>query len=253
LLSLQDTITLANELSIDPSIISSIIRFNIEAIVSDNDKLIQFSRYTKKIDTSLVSILDYEDYLKNIKEQVYTNQQIIISSRTNSNFDKVFDAIVLSINSNTYFKREQDKDLRQLQNRELAIKDALIASDSLQKTYKKILENINELDGKQGSQTSITIEGSEDKSKTKEFDLYKSDIELRNELVTIEREKEDKQFIVELLSNTPSKGFIDTSIEILNKSFSLKIFFACLFSLVMFYILLLLSFIEFLEKYQNKV
>ena len=141
--------------------------------------------------------------------------------------------------------------MMELENRKLAIQEALAESDTLQIVYKKVLELNPETQN--GSQTSITIEGNDEKNTTKEFDLYKSDIELRRELVTIERETQNKEFIVEILSNTPSRGFIDSSIKVLNKAFSPTIFFATLFFFILFSILLLLRFIKFLEKFKSKV
>ncbi len=251
LLSQKDYVTLAQELSIDTSYVNSIINFEVEALISENQRLIEFNKYTKRLDSTLVSTIDYKDYLENVKEYIYEMQQLTVNSKTNENFDKVFNAIVKSLNSNTFFKREQEKDIRQLENRKLAIERALSESDSLQKVYKRVLEK--SLETQKGSQTSITIEGGDDKNNTKEFDLYKSDIELRRELVTIEREKENKEFIVEILSNTPNRGFIDSSIKFLGKSFSPRVFFAILFSFLLFSFLLFLRFIKFLEKYKNKV
>lgn len=249
LLYQNDYMALAEELSIDSSDVASIVDFEIEALITENDRLVQFDRYSKKLDSALVSTIDYNDYVQNAKEHIYEMQQIVINSKTNGNFNKVFNAIVKRLNSITYFKREQEKDIRQLENRKLAIERALSESDTLKIVYKKVLEN--NLEQKNGSQTSITIEGSDDKSLTKEFDLYKSDIELRRELVSIEREKEDKQFIIETISNTPSKGFIDYSIEISGKSINLKVFYAISIILIVLIILLMLRFIKFIERYKS--
>jgi hypothetical protein len=251
LLSQRDFITLSNELSIDTSYVNSIINFEVEALITENQRLIEFNKYTKKLDSTLVSTIDYKEYLDNVKEYIYEMQQLTVKSKTNENFDKVFDAIVKSLNSNAFFSREQEKDLKQLENRKLAIERALSESDSLQRVYKKVLEKT--LETQKSSQTSITIEGGENNNQTKEFDLYRSNIELRNQLVSIEREKENKQFIVEILSNTPNRGFIDSSIKFLGKSFSPRVFFAILFSFLLFSFLLFLRFIKFLEKYKNKV
>lgn len=245
-----DYATLSQELSIDSAYITSILSFNIEPLVSDNQRLIEFNEYTKKLDSSLVSTIKYKDYLKNVEESIYQMQELTISSRTNGNFKEVFQAIVNNLNSNIYFKRERDKDIRQLENRKLAVMNALEQSDSLQDMYKKVLENT--LEATKGSQTSITIEGSDEKNKTREFDLYINNIDLRSELVSIEREIEDNQFIVEILSNTPSRGFIDHSIEFLDTSFNPKLFFSVFFTFILFFILLAINFVNFLEKYKNE-
>ena len=49
---------------------------------------------------------------------------------------------------------------------------ALKESDSLQKVYQRVLENT--IEETTGSQTSITIDNKDDKSITKEFELYNS-------------------------------------------------------------------------------
>ncbi|MFT5248302.1 MAG: hypothetical protein ACI93P_000012 [bacterium] len=251
LLTQKDFSTLAQELSIDSIYVSSILGFGVKPLISGNQRLVEFNKYTKGLDSALVSTIDYEDYIEGVKEYIYENQQLTINSTTNDNFNIVFKAIVNNLNSNTFFKREQEKDIRQLENRKLVIERALSDSDSLQRVYKNVLEKT--LESQKGSQTSITIEGGDDTNKTKEFDLYKSDIELRRELVIIEREKENKLFIIEILSNTPNRGFTDTSIEFLGRSFSPKVFYAAFFISVLFSILFLSRFIKFLEKYKNQV
>jgi hypothetical protein len=251
LLSQPDFGTLARTLSIDSLDVAPIISIEVEPVISENQRLVEFNKYTKKLDSSLVANLNYQDYLQNVNDYIYELQQLTVRSKTNNDFDKVFDGIVKSLNENPYFRREQKKDLRQLENRKLAIENALVRSDSLQKTYKKVLEST--LDTNTGSQTSITIEGNDEKNKTKEFELFKNNIELRRELVTIEREKENKEYIVEILSNTPEKGYIDNSIEVFGKSFSPKVFFTVFFTFVLFLILLFLRFVKFLEKYKSKV
>ena len=102
------------------------------------------------------------------------------------------------------------------------------------------------------SQTSVTtILGADDTNKTREFDLYKSDVELRRELVTIAREKENKKFIVEVLSITPSKGFVDNSIEFFGASLRPVLFFPFFFAVILFVILCFINSLKFLEKYNT--
>ncbi len=251
LISTRDYSTLAQELSIDSIYITSIFGFDVKSLVGENQRLIEFNNYTRKLDTTLASTIVYKEYLENVEDYIYDIQQISINSQTNDNFNLVFEAIIEKLNSNKYFKREQERDLRQLENREIAVKNALAQSDSLQKIYKKVLEKTTETT--KGAQTSITIDGTDEKNKTREFDLYLNNIELRKELVSIEREKENKQFIMETLSTIPSKGFMDDSIEIFNKSVSKKIFYLFSFPFFLFFILTLIEFVKFLEKFKSRV
>ena len=155
------------------------------------------------------------------------------------------------MNSIPFFKRVQERDIRELENTALALNAAIRESDSLQETYKKVLENT--LDLENGPQTSITFEGTDDNNRTREYELYNSDIGLRKELVSIERAKENKEYIVETLSNTPSKGFIDNTVEIMNITLQFKLFSTSIFTVIAFLILIALDFLRFLEKYKNKI
>lgn len=251
LLDQGDYSTLAGLLEIDSSDVSSVLNFEIDAIVSEKEKLVEFNTYIKQLDSSLVATLDYNQYLETINDYDYELQQIIILSSADSNYDKIFSGIINSFNSNLHFKREKEKDLRQLQNREEALNVALIQSDSLKSTYKKLLENT--LNTSDATQTSITIEGADEKNKTKEFDLYLNDIELRKELVVIARQKENKEFILEAISNSRSKGFLDTSTRFFGKSVNSKVFYALFLPALLLVGLMMLRFVKYLEKYKTEI
>ena len=242
---------LSKELLIDTSYISSIKDFKMEPFITENQRYVEYNNYLKGLDSVLASEYDYDTYLEEIDESIYTTQLLTISATTNDNFNLVFEAISSKMNSIPFFKRVQERDIRELENTALALNAAIRESDSLQETYKKVLENT--LDLENGSQTSITFEGTDDNNRTREYELYKSDIGLRKELVSIERAKENKEYIVETLSNTPSKGFIDNTVEIMNITLQFKLFSTSIFTVIAFLILIALDFLRFLEKYKNKI
>ena len=101
-------------------------------------------------------------------------------------------------------------------------------------------------------ETSITFEGNADKNKTREFDLYKNDIELRREIVGIERELKDKQNIVDVISSKQDSGFVDNSKELLGLKLDSKYYYLVLFTLLTFVALFGIEFLKFLEKYKPK-
>ena len=254
ILSQLDFETLSQELDIDSANVSSIVSFEIEPFVSENQRLVEFKNYTRQLDSTMIAeLLSFDSYLDNVDESIYKIQKITISSKTDNNFKPVFNAIAKKMNEIPFFKREQDKDIRQLGNREIAVNKAIQKSDSLQKIYKKVLENsLETIEPTTRSQTSVTtILGADDTNKTREFDLYKSDVELRRELVTIAREKENKKFIVEVLSITPSKGFVDNSIEFFGASLRPVLFFPFFFAVILFVILCFINSLKFLEKYNT--
>ena len=138
--------------------------------------------------------------------------------------------------------------MTELNQQKEALEQSLAQSDSLQRTYKRVLEQ--QMESKSISETSITFEGNNDKNKTREFDLYKSDIQLRREIVQIERRIKDKQNIVEIISGKQDSGFIDNTKKLLGLKLDIKRYYLALFTILAFVILLGIEFLKFLEKYK---
>ena len=246
----QDTSTLSKTIGIKVTEAASILGFDIESIITENQKLKEFDSYLKTLDSTLASKVEYETYLENSKDYTHKYQQLTIQATERNNFKIVFDKIVSNINNNEYFKREQEKDTLELTNELLALNEALEKSKSLQEIYKKVLES--PLEKKDGTQNSITIKSVEEESKTKEFELYKSDLEIRQRLVENKKKKEDKkQDIIEIISSNQDSGAIDDRKELLGLSVSAKLFYGFIFTLLTFIVLLGMQFIKFLERYKN--
>ncbi len=246
-----DVSTLKKVLGIDILDMSSILQFNIEAVISENEKIKSYDKYLKSLDTAVAKTVNYETYIENVKDFSHQYQQIIIKAKNRENFRAVFDKVVDNINSNEYFKSEQYKDLTELNNEKSILEEALIKSDSLQTTYKRVLEN--PLKSKKGSEIGITFEGSGDKDKTKEFELYKSDLEIRQRIVQINRRIEDKKEILEIISSKQDSGFIDNSKDFLGFKFGQKLFYSLWLTLLTFVVLLGLQLIKYLERFKDKV
>lgn len=245
----KDFSTLGFALDIEEEQAKSISEFEIQSVITENEKIKAYDRYLKALDTTVAKTITFKDYKENLKDYNHQFQQIEIKSLKRDNFSTVFKKLIERINSNPYFKREQEKDLRELSHRELTIKEALIKSDSLQKTYKNVLES--GLKSKSGSEIGITFEGRNESDKTKEFDLYKNDLKLREELVLIAREKEDREYIIEVLSSKQDSGTIDNKKEVFGLKFGYKLYYGLLFSLITFFVLLGLHFVKYLEKFKN--
>ncbi len=242
---------LKDVLELEENVASSVLAFEIKSILSENERIKEYDRYLKTLDTTVAKTVTYEMFLKNDKDYKHEFQEIKIQSKTRKNFGVVFGNIVKNINSNPYFQREQIKDLNELDEREKSLKEALIKSDSLQSTYKRVLEKA--LKAKNGSEIGITFEGSNDTDKTKEFDLYQSDIVLRAELVEINRKKADKEHIIEILSSKQDSGSIDNKKKFLGFKIGQKLFYGLLLGLLTFIVLLGLELIKYLEKFKDKI
>lgn len=228
--------------------ISSILGFEIEPVVTEQEKLRKYDNYLKTLDSVVASKVQYEDFLEDDKDYTNKYQQLTIKSKSRNNFNEIFKKIITTVETSDFYKREQEKDIKQLNRSKKAIEEALIKSDSLQNTYKKVLEISS--DKLNGSEIGITLEGTNNIEKTKEFDLYINDIKLRRELVQIEREIDNKENIIEIISSSQNNGAIDNKIDVSGFAISPKLFYAFLFSFTAFLVLLGLRFIKFLEKYR---
>lgn len=253
LLRQQDYETLGAVLDLDLEKTKSILEFNVEPVISENNKLVAFDKYIKQLDSLAASKIEYEDFLVNNEDYTHKYQQIRIESSERNSFKSVFENIVKSINSNPFFVNEQRKDIVELTQIKTSLEKALDESKTLQETYKKVLEQGIDSDQAKSSEIGITFEGSSEVEKTKEFDLYLSDLELRTQLVQIERDLLDKQYIVEMISNKQDSGSASTTKTLLGKELSPTIYYGILSFLAAFGILLGIEFLRFIDKYKTKV
>jgi hypothetical protein len=251
LITEKDSTTLGEILKAKPSEASKIKEFEIESVLSENQKLKLFDEYTKGIDSSLATTIDFEEFIENSKDYEFQFQKITLKSKTKNNFEKTFTQIIDNIVSNAFFKNEQKKDLEELTRSENAIRESLKQSDSLQKVYQTVL--IKSVETTTGSQTSVTIDNTEDKSVTKEFELYNSDLNLRRELVSLERAKENKEKIIEIISSQQDNGTLDNKGKLFGFEAPKIVAYGIKLGLLMFVILLLIEFVSFLDRYKDKV
>lgn len=246
-----DSLTLKSLLGITSKLANSLKSIEINPSMTETQIIKNYDYYRKGLDSTFASTIDYNTYFESIDLYEYQEQEITINVDSKINVNPIFDKIVNNINQSPYFKRENEKDLNELKNRESALKQALVKSDTLQNMYKRVLEM--PLDQASGTQTSITIEGSDKTDKTKEFELYKSEIELRKELVEIERDKENREHILEVVSNRQDSAITNNKVEVFNKSISFKMFFPIAFVLILVLTLLFLNFIKYLERFKDKI
>ena len=254
LLRQQDYETLGNVLNLDIDRTKSILAFDVKPVVSENNKLVAFNRYIKQLDSLAATKIEYEDFLKNNEDYTHKYQQIRIESSERNSFKSVFENIVESINLNPFFLNEQSKDLVELNQTKAALMLALEKSEALQETYKRVLEQGIDADkNSKPSEIGITFEGSSEVEKTKEYDLYQSDLKLRSQLVEVERELLDKQYIIEMISNKQDSGFASTTRTFLGIELNTTMFLGVLAFLVALAIMFGIEFLKFIEKFKMSV
>jgi hypothetical protein len=242
---------LAQNLEISHAEANSISAFEIESTLSQNQKLKLFDEYTKAMDSTLASTLDFIDFMKNSNEYDYAFQKITIKAYSKNIFSKVLNKIIQKVEESEFIINEQKKDLAELDRKEFAINQSLKASDSLQKVYQRVLEK--SVESSLGSQTSVTIDNTEDKSITKEFELFNIDLELKRELVEIQRDRDDIQNIIEIVSSEQIEGSLDDSKSVFGLEVGKKIAYSIMLALLVFLALLAWEFINFIDRYKSKI
>ena len=246
----RDTISLSQSFNVTPNEASQLISFSMESVLNENSKLKVFDRFKKEVDTTISKEVDFETFLKNSSDYDYEFQRITVKSTNKSLPRKILPNLIENISSIDFFKNEQKKDLEELNFREEIIRESLKESDSLQKIYEAVLQKDEAI---LDAQTSFTINNAQEENKTKEFELFRNDIELRRELVSILRQKEDKRNIVEIISSIQDEGIVENSIRVFDKNINHKYFYALSAFLLTFLILSFITFLKFLEKYKDQV
>jgi hypothetical protein len=251
LISEKDSIALSESLQISPSEANTITELEVGPTLSENQKLKLFDSYAKEMDSTLASTLEFKTFIANSNEFDYALQKITLKAYSKNVFKKVLSQIIKNTEASQYIIDEQLKDLAELERRESAIKLSLEASDSLQKVYQKVLEK--SVESTLGSQTSVTIDNTEDKGFTKEFELFNNDLELKRELVDIQRTRDDIQNIIEIVSTEQNEGSLDNSKEVIGLSISKKIFYGLLLAVLAFISLLSFEFLKYLERFKSRL
>tara|TARA_B100001059_G_scaffold235465_1_gene281195 strand:+ start:267 stop:1346 length:1080 start_codon:yes stop_codon:yes gene_type:complete len=250
LLKDKDYKILGELLGVTETATKEIVGFDIEPIITDNEYLVMFNNYIANLDSLAASKIEYKEYKNNIREYKHLYQQISIKSKTRPDFKGVFSNIINNIETNPFFVNEQAKDIFELQETKQAIEISLVQSDSLQQTYKRVLESSK--DPKSNAEIGITFEGTNESEKTKEFELYINDIELRQKIVKIQRELKDKENIIDMISSKQDNGFEDDTKELLGVHIPIKFFYLVILFGLTFIALLIPELIRFFERIKDQ-
>jgi hypothetical protein len=249
LLKDRDYKILGDVLGLSEESSEQVVSFDIEPVITNNDLLIMFNDYVEDLDSLALSKVEYDEYVNNINEYRHPFQQISIKSKTRANFNSVFNNIVGNILTNEFFVNEQKKDILELTQTKQALVKALKQSDSLQETYKKVMQ----MDSNRLSDVGITFEGNNENEKTREFDLFMNDIDLREDIVTVERKLKDKENIIDLISSKQDSGFVDHTKDFLGLALPINVFYPVLILSLVFLVMLAREFLKYLEKYKPTI
>ena len=198
----EDSIALAEALSITIPEAASIKEIFVDSYSDENQKIKLFDEFVKELDTSTIKAIDFESYLQNFNSLDARFHQISLISSDNEVAKKAQPSIIKSISTNDYFKLQ-----KRINDINITLQDSIITQqlsevDSLQQLYKTILVKEAEKP-MQGTNINLAENG---QSQNKELALVKEREILKRNLVELNQERANKSSILNVISDFPNRG-----------------------------------------------
>ncbi|WP_178991321.1 hypothetical protein [Winogradskyella schleiferi] len=211
LIGSNNYVELSNIFEIDTTEVKELVGFELEAgPETQNDLFIEYDEYVKSIDTSLVDELSYVDYVKNrdllsgnlfaIKARAFKND---IFSHLQEGFRKTFE--------NDFSKHQKKvRDTTAYIDR-LSLTMELSRLDSIQKTYLEVIKNESK-NPKLSFDLGSVMPLQEEKTATKEYDLFLKEQEIRRTLNYLNQKVAEENTYFDVLTTFDKIGKKDNSI-----------------------------------------
>ncbi len=191
---------LAKTFKIDESVASSLVKFTIKPIKSENDI---FNAYKNNIvanekDTTIIKkIYPYKNFKESFTYLDYKLHDIEVLSNRSDVFKKLENTILLSARENNYFKRLSKLNSQNINRTDSLLRKDLNYSESLMETYIKIMP----LEAKSKASNSTTISFGEKKMIVKELEIFNTRSEINTDLTDLLDSKTKGNKIINVISS----------------------------------------------------
>jgi hypothetical protein len=172
---------------------------------TENQRILQFENFIKDIDSIRAQNIDYDDFVEN--RSIYSSDffEISVTASKKDIFPKLEEGLDNSF-TNIYSLKKMKKRDSLISIQKQNIIEQIAQVDSLQKIYIRVLE-----DESQSKATEFNIGGegfslSSDKTKTREYDLLNTEMELRNELKQLQEKKIEEDVFFDVISSFQEVG-----------------------------------------------
>ncbi|WP_338732269.1 hypothetical protein [Mangrovimonas cancribranchiae] len=171
---------------------------------NENDKILQYDKFIKSIDSVRAQDIGFDDFIEN--RSIYSGDIFEISVRS---FKKnIFRSLEEGFNStfeNYYSKKKMKKRDSLIAIRKEKVLSSLKEIDSLKQVYINVMTE--ESKSKEGSySTRDGMSFIQEKTKTKEFELLKEEMKLKEELSDLESQKVEEDVFFDTLSSFQDVG-----------------------------------------------
>ena len=222
-----------------------IIEFEIKpGPENENDKLIQYDKFLKQLDSVRAQEVDFDEYIEN--RSIYSGDVFEINVKS---FKKdIFRSLENGLKStfeNTYSIKKMEKRDSLIAIDKERIMMSLNKVDSLKTVYLKVLEE--ESKSKEGSYT--TRDGMsfiQEKTRTKEYELLQEEMKLRQELSGLESQKVEEDVYFDTLSS-----FQDVGAKYSTILQRYTIIFPLLTFLILCFVYLTVKLVKFVNAYEG--
>jgi hypothetical protein len=202
----EDFSTLSKIFEIDEQEVKEIINFEVKmGPETENERILEYNEFLKFIDTTSSAEISYDSFINN--RSIYSSDlfEIEVSSFKKDIFSKLEKGIGESFTNKHSEKMMKKRDsLISIQKEN--IRQQLDEVAGLQDVYIKVLEEESK-----SSSTEISFGGeglslNKDKTQTREFDLLNRELQLRNELKTLDELKLEEDVIVDVVVSFQEVG-----------------------------------------------
>lgn len=221
----------------------SILKIVVEPYNNENKKIEQFNNFVKRLDTTTIKAVTYEDYLKNYDELDASYHQISLISNNKFIAKKIQNVIVESISENEYFKLQKQISDENIELKGNIFKEQLTVIDSLQEVYKKVLIETAKYPN---TGTNINL-ANEKTSSNKELEILDKKELIKDELVDLNLERARKNNTINIISDFPER-----SVKVQGLLKSKKLYYAGVFILLTLGFLLLIEVNKFIKNYKEQ-
>ena len=237
----KDTASLQKIFNLDQTVAASLKKFEIAPILTDSDIINSYNSLILSVDTLTIKSYDYKDFKASFTEYDYKFHKVTVNAEKNDVFDKLGDVIISSVVNNNYFNRIKTITNESLNRTDSLYRQNLIQVDTLRNVYMKVMIEESK---KQTSGTSIDLGGQ--KSKTKEIDLFETNIKINQDLEKIAIRKSTEYDVINVISNFQPIG---TEVKGITKNYGFLL--GSLGGALMIFWLLLRQLNTYLENYKQ--
>ena len=236
----KDTVGLAKLFNIDKAEAASLKAFEINPIITENEKLSLLDKFVKKADTTSVKLIDASVYLNSLTKYNYKNHKITVNSTKNDVFKKLESTIIDNLSKNKYFKNQKKTFDNNIAFEDRDLKAQLAQIDSLRNTYKQVLLK----EAEKGTPTTRIDLSSKSNNKANEIELFKIQKDINTRLKEINTLKVEEGDIINKVSGFSSVG---TKLSIIRRAPGLYAMYLVGLTLV---VILLFELNKYLKNYK---